>query len=102
MEKFCDALGLFFSDAETNKLVDAFARNMVSPSPVLRRTVTDAIVSICRGSRRPFHYLTVRFLLTVVLKVVGDVLVVAFEIFDVIQRYHSFSLICNKVTHLSN
>jgi hypothetical protein len=59
MEKFCDALGLFFSDAETNKLVDAFARNLAAPSPVLRRTVADAIISICSGSRRPFHYINV-------------------------------------------
>ena len=60
MSKITEALGLFFNDAETNKLVDAFAQNMTSTSPVIRRTLTDAIIAICKGSRRPFHYLLVR------------------------------------------
>ena len=60
MDKITDALGLFFNDAETNKLVEAFARNMASPSPVIRRTLTDAIIAVCRGSRRPHHYLQAR------------------------------------------
>ena len=59
MDKFCDALGLFFSDSETNTLVDAFAANMTSSSPVIRRTAIDAIIAICKGSRRPYHYLKV-------------------------------------------
>jgi hypothetical protein len=59
MEKFSQALGLFFSDSETNGLQDAFIRNMVASSPVIRRTATDAIIAICKGSRRPLHYLDV-------------------------------------------
>ena len=59
MDKLCTALGLFFTDAETQHLLLTFVDNMKSSSVVIRRTATECAISICEGSSSPYYYLTI-------------------------------------------
>ena len=58
MDKLCSALGLFFTDHETQELLSMFVDNMKSDSVVIRRTATECAISICEGSCSPYHYLS--------------------------------------------
>lgn len=59
MDKLCDALGLFFSDTDTQMLLTSFLANLSSESATIRRAATDAAISVCTGSRDPPKYLKV-------------------------------------------
>lgn len=59
MAKICEALGLFFADADAQQLLSAFLDNLTSPSAVVRRCAADAAISVCAGASEPYHYMKV-------------------------------------------
>jgi len=59
MSKICEALGLFFADADAQQLLSALLDNLMSPSAVVRRCAADAAISVCSGAAEPYHYMKV-------------------------------------------